>query len=80
MYIGRSVFAKVVKENRDLVRDILQFLPAGDKIDCSSLHVDPNNTTLAVHPRTPKRVGIFVVLSDEAEAAALKPQAGGAKK
>lgn len=80
VFVGRSVFAKVVKENRDLVRDILQFLPAADKIDCNAMHVDPNNTTLCVHPRTPKRVGIFVILSDEAEAAALKTKASDTKK
>lgn len=60
VYFGRSAFAKVCEENPQLVRDILKYLPAADRVDISKLHVDPRNTTLCVHPRAPRRVGIFV--------------------
>lgn len=74
IYIGRSVYADVVKRNEGLVREILRYLPAGDRVDASSLRVDPANTTLCVHPKCPKRVGIMVTLASELPA----PTAGKA--
>ena len=72
VFLGRSAFAKVCEENRPLVADILSYLPAADRIDISKLYVDPRNTTLCIHPRTPKRVGIWVRFLDELPAEAEK--------
>lgn len=63
VYLGRSVYAAVVKDHGDLLRQIVSYLPRGsDRIDATVVAVDPTNTTLCVHPGTPKRVGIFVTI------------------
>lgn len=68
VYIVRSVFAKVVKENESLLKDILRYVPSSERLNINALQVDPRNTTLCFHPHTPRRVGIFVKMSDEVEA------------
>jgi hypothetical protein len=59
--IGRSVFAKLARENADLISEIRSYLPENERqIDLQTLSVDMSNTTLFVLRRLPRRVGIFV--------------------
>lgn len=63
--IGRTVYAKTVQQNMQLIRMILG---VGENDNCAQylmLKVDPSNTTMFVDELAPKRIGIFIKLDSE---------------
>jgi hypothetical protein len=90
VYLGRTSYAQMLSENEALVARIQRHMPT--TFDARALRINPNNTTMYLGPDIRNdpagwepRVGIFVRLSEEAEAeraeAERKTQAKpGAKK